>query len=427
VSARLLCLLLAFAAAVMPSRPAFAQSSATKPAEVVADVRVHGNQIVSDEDVLKIAGVTIGAPYSDALLAEITKRLKDSGKFESIDVLKRFASIEDASRIIVVIIVNEGPVRIVMPSDPAGAPVVKRRGFPNNLMIVPVLEGQDGYGLTYGARVAYPKPIGGNSRVSFPMTWGGTKRIAIELDRTFARGPFSRIEFGTGVQRRQNPAYDESDDRVRGWTRVLRVMGPFRAGGSTSWQKVSFGFTNDTFVTAGAELTFDTRENPVLPRNAVLVTASADHMWFESGGELTRMRIDANGYIGIGGQHVLVLHALGEAANAAEPLYLRSIMGGFSTVRGFETGFLTGDKMAAASIEWRIPVKSPLRFAKLGVTAFADAGTAYDYGQSFKQQPIYKGVGGTGWISIASFRLSMAVGYGIGSGTRVHVSGGIGF
>jgi hypothetical protein len=64
----------------MPSRPAFAQSSTTKPAEVVADVRVHGNQIVSDEDVLKIAGVTIGAPYSDALLAEITKRLKDSGK-----------------------------------------------------------------------------------------------------------------------------------------------------------------------------------------------------------------------------------------------------------------------------------------------------------------------------------------------------------
>jgi len=407
---------------------AFAQGSGTTQApEVVSDVRVHGNQIVPDDEVLKIAGVTIGAPYSDALLAEVTKRLKDSGKFESIDVLKRFASIEDASRIVVVIIVNEGPVRIVMPSDPGGTPVVKKRTFVSNLMFVPVLEGQDGYGLTYGARIAYPKPIGPNSRISFPFTWGGTKRLAVELDRTFSSGPFSRIEFGTAVQRRQNPAYEETDDRLRGWARAQRVMGPFRAGGSASWQRVNFGLTRDAFTSVGADLTLDTRENPVLPRNAVLVTTSADRLLFESGGELTSYRVDANGYIGIGGQHVLVLHFLTEVADQAEPLYLRSILGGFSTVRGFETGFLTGDKMAAGSIEWRIPVRSPMRFGKIGVTAFFDAGTAYDHGQAFSDQPIYKGVGGSAWISVASFRLSMAVGYGFGSGTHVHFSGGIGF
>jgi hemolysin activation/secretion protein len=159
----------------------------------------------------------------------------------------------------------------------------------------------------------------------------------------------------------------------------------------------------------------------------VLVTATADHMLFESGGALTRYRVDANGYIGIGGQHVLLLHVLTEAADQAEPLYLRSILGGFSTVRGFETGFLTGDKLAAGSIEWRIPVRSPLKFGKIGVTAFVDAGTAYDHGQAFIHQPIYKGVGGSAWINVASFRLSMAVGYGFGSGTHVHFSGGIGF
>jgi len=119
--------------------------------------------------------------------------------------------------------------------------------------------------------------------------------------------------------------------------------------------------------------------------------------------------------------------ALTEAANQAEPLYLRSILGGFSTVRGFETGFLTGDKMAAGSIEWRIPVRSPLRVGKIGVTAFFDAGTAWDHGQAFVDQHIYKGAGGTAWFSVASFRLSMAVGYGFGSGTHVHFSGGIGF
>jgi len=424
----LLCTLLAFGSLLLGGAVAFAQGSGTaQTPEVIVDVRVHGNQIVPDDEVLKIAGVTVGTPYSDALLAEITKRLKDSGKFESIDVLKRFASIEDASRIVVVIIVNEGPVRIVMPSDPNGTPVVKKRSFASNLMFVPVLEGQDGYGLTYGARVAYPKPIGPNSRISFPFTWGGTKRVAIELDRTFTSGPFSRIEFGTAVQRRRNPAYEQTDDRLRGWTRVQRVMGPFRAGGSVSWQRVNFGLTNDAFTSVGADLTWDTRENPVLPRNAVLVTTSADRLIFQSGGELTRVRVDANGYIAIVGQHVLVLHFLTEDANEAEPPYLRSILGGFSTVRGFETGFLTGDKMAAGSIEWRIPVRSPLRIGKIGVTAFFDAGTAWDHGQAFVDQHIYKGVGGSAWISVASFRLAMAVGYGFGAGTHVHFSGGIGF
>src|SRR4029453_14166050 len=135
------------------SQPPVQAQQAAK--EVVAEVRVHGNQIATDVEVPEIAGVSVWGPFPDAVLAEATKRLRDSGKFESVDVLKRFASIEDASKIIVVIIVNEGPVRIVMPADPAGGPVVKKRGFPNNLMIVPVLEGQDGYGLTYGARVAY--------------------------------------------------------------------------------------------------------------------------------------------------------------------------------------------------------------------------------------------------------------------------------
>ena len=90
-------------------------------AEVVAEVLVHGNQIVPDAEVKSLAGIVAGSPFNDALLAAVERRLKASGKFESIDVVKRFASIEDASRIIIVIIVSEGPVRIVMPGDP-GSP-----------------------------------------------------------------------------------------------------------------------------------------------------------------------------------------------------------------------------------------------------------------------------------------------------------------
>lgn len=395
--------------------------------EVIAEVRIHGNQIVADAEVLKISGVVIGTPYTDAILAEVTKRLKDSGKFESIDVLKRFASIEDASRIIVVIIVNEGPVRIVMPGDPTGLLQVKKRSFLSNLMFVPVLEGSDGYGLTYGARVAYPRPLGRNSRLSFPVTWGGTKRVGIEIERTFTHGPFNRLEVGAALQRKRNPAYDEQDDRTRGWARVTQSFGIVRAGATGGWQQVSFGAVSQSYASFAVDVTLDTRDNPALPRNAVLVTATAERVFFEHGAALTRTRVDANGYIGLFRQHVLQLHAVVEDANRPEPVYMRSILGGWSTVRGYKTGFLTGDTLVAGSIEWQVPITSPRSFGKLGVSAFADWGTAYEHGQAFKQQPLYRGVGGTVWFTIASFRLSMAVGYGQGSGTHVHFSGGFGF
>jgi len=395
--------------------------------EVVAEVRVHGNQIVPDDEVLALSGVVIGVPFNEAIITDATKRLRDSGKFETIDVVKRFASIEDASRIIIVIIVNEGPVRIVMPGDPNGAPQVRRRSFIRNLMFVPVLEGQDGYGLTYGARVAYPRIIGPNSRLSFPITWGGAKRVGVELERTFARGPFHRVEVGGALQRRRNPAYDEDDDRTRTWVRAQRTMGPVRAGGTGTWQQVYFGQTRDTFRSVGADVTIDTRENPALPRNAVLVTAVAEQLFFESGERLTRTRVEGFGYVGLFGQHVLVVHALREDANRPAPDYMRSILGGWSTVRGYKTGFLTGDSMAAGSIEWRAPVSSPVSFGKMGVSAFFDLGTAWDRGQSFLDQRIYRGAGGSVWFSVASFRISMAVARGLGFGTRVHFSGTLGF
>jgi len=388
---------------------------------------VHGNQIVPDAEVRTLAGIVVGSAFNDAMIAEITKRLKDSGKFESIDVVKRFASIEDASRIIVVIIVSEGPVRIVMPAD-QGAPVeVKKRSFIRNLMFVPMLEGSDGYGLTAGARIAYPKPIGENSRLSFPMTLGGMKRIGIELDKNLAHGPFSRVEFGGSLQQRTNPVYDQDDNRFRTWARAMRVMGPVRAGGTVGHQEVEFGGERDSFSHGGLDVTLDTRDNPALPRNAVLATAATEVLYFDSGQRVVRTRTEATGFIGLMGQQVLIIRALREDADTPQPPYLRSILGGWYTVRGFKTGFLSGDTMVAGTVEWRIPISAPMKIGKFGVSAFWDWGTAYEHGQSLRDQPIYKGVGGTAWFAVASVRMAMAVARGIGASTRVHFSGTVGF
>lgn len=405
-----------------PATPPTAQSG-----EVVSDILVHGNQIVPDADVKALAGIVVGARFDDAMIPEIVKRLKASGKFESVEVVKRFASIEDASRIVVVIVVSEGSVRIVTPRNASSPAQAQTRSFIRQLMFIPILEGSDGYGLTFGARIAYPKPFGAGTRLSVPLTLGGVRRTGLELEKTFSSGPISRIEVGTGVQDRRNPAYDVDDTRYRVWARAVRAMGHVRAGGTASWQSVTFGGQRETFSSIGADVTVDTRENPALPRNGVLATASVDRLALGTGPSITRTRVEATGFIATVGQQAVVIHLVREGASAPLPPYLRSILGGWWTLRGFRTGFRTGDTLVSGSIEYRLPLVSTKPIGRLGVSAFADWGTAYDRGESLSRQTFDRGVGGTVWFTVASIRLSMAVAHGLGGGTRVHFSGTFGF
>ena len=176
---------------------------------------------------LAIAGISPGTPFTATTVQEVTARLRGSKKFEDVQVLKRFASIEDPTQIALVIIVNEGPVKLERSGE--GLTVVRRRGL-GNLMFLPILFAEDGYGLTYGVRFAFVNKAGAQSRVSFPLTWGGSKRAAVELERRFASGPFTRIQSAVGVEQRTNPAYLEDDTRKRVWGRVERAMGRVRAG-----------------------------------------------------------------------------------------------------------------------------------------------------------------------------------------------------
>ncbi len=411
---------------------AFAEvaAQAAQAPETIAAIVVHGNQVVSDEDVLKMAGVTVGAPFTSSTIAEVTARLKATGKFESVEVLKRYASIDDFSKITLVINASEGPVRIAnmfgVPAGGAGPQVVKRPAW-RGLMFMPIFDAEDGYGVTFGARVAYPKVIGPRSRLSFPLTWGGTRKANVELERTFTSGPFSRLEFGGGIQQRRNPAYDENDRRERGWARAEKAFGDFRAGGTVGWQRVTFGETREDFQSIGADAIYDTRLDPILPRNAIFATASVERLAFESRDAIVRTRVDARGYVGLIGQQVLVMRALLEDANQPQPEYLRSLLGGWSNLRGFEPGFQTGDTLVAGSLEWRTPISSPLSFGKLGVSVFGDWGTVYEKGERFRDQTLHRDIGISGWMAVAGFRLSVGVAHGIGATTRVSFGGGLTF
>jgi len=357
----------------------------------------------------------------------VTSRLRDSKKFHEIQVLKRFASISDPSQIVLILVVNEGAVRIDTPGLPGSEPrVVKRSAF-RNLMFMPILSAEDGYGLTYGARLAYAGAAGRQSRVSFPLTWGGTKQAGVELDRPFKHGPLSRVTTGFTVQRQKNPAFLENDDRRRLWGRAERAVGPLRAGTTLGWQHVSFAGATDEIRSAGGDVSIDTRLDPLLPRNAVYGTASWEHLAFTSGGTTNRTRLEGRGYVGLIGQNVLEVRAVREDVDRPLPPYLKSILGGWSSLRGFKAGSFVGDTLVTGSAEIRVPLNSPLNVGKLGVSVFVDTGTAYDKGSHYSDQARHTGVGGSVWVTAAVFQMSLSVAHGLNGETRVNFGGGVRF
>jgi outer membrane protein assembly factor BamA len=411
--------------------PAPAQTprpAAPPPQGVVAEILVHGNYVTSDEDVIRLAGLEVGAAVGPDTIAGVAARLRATGRFEHVQVLERFASIADPSRIVVVIIVDEGPVRIAVPDDPdAPLRVVKRRGL-RNLMFMPILTFEDGYGATYGARLALADVGGERGRLSFPLTWGGLDRAGAEYDRTFTTGALSRVQAGAALQRQTNPAFREDDSRKRLWGRAERAIRAFRFGADAAWQRVSFAGTHDTVRSIGADAAFDTRLDPVLPRNAVYATASWERLSFASGGPATdRTRLEARGYVGLVGQTALVLRVVREDASRPLPPYLESLLGGWSTLRGFKAGAFVGDTLVLGSVELRVPLTSALSVGKLGVSLFVDTGTAYDKGQHLRDQILQTGIGGSVWVTVAAFHMGVSVAHGRGAGTRVNFGGGVSF
>src|SRR5207248_3425343 len=129
-------------------------------------IRVHGNVATPDDEIVRLAGVAIGSSVAPETPAEIEARLKAAKRFQRVDVLKRFASIDDPSRIVLVIVVDEGPVKIERTGDPDDPTrVVRTHG---GVLFLPLLSAEDGYGVTYGANFAVPNRLGKQSRVSFP-------------------------------------------------------------------------------------------------------------------------------------------------------------------------------------------------------------------------------------------------------------------
>lgn len=391
------------------------------PAEVLLEVRVQGNILTTEGEVVRLAGVVVGEPVTPEMPAEVEARLRKTDRFEQVQVLKRFASIADPSQILLVIILDEGPVSIDV--GPDGTTRVRRKGgLP--VQFLPMLDFVDGYGFSYGARVAVPVLLGADSRLSFPMTWGGLKQVGAELDLDRPRGALSalsRLQIGGSLSRRENPYYEEDDDRARAWVRAERAVVPWlRVGGIGGLQQASFADDTDRFNEFGADVVVDTRLDPALPRNAVYGRAAWSRLHFSDEDAAQRTELEGRGYLGLLGQSVLAVTVQRQDSNRTLPPYLRPLLGGMATLRGFAAGFEVGDTLAAGSVELLLPITSPLSFGKLGVSAFFDAGAVYDKGEHMVDQRFSRGAGGAVWFSAAFVRAYLAVAHGLGGSTRAH-------
>lgn len=400
-----------------------ATPSVSAPQGALVGVIVHGNHTTPDAEILRLAGLTIGQPCPEALPDEVADRLQASGRFRRVEVRRRSASIADPGAVVLVILVEE--LAGVSVDVPEPGPMRRLRA---GTMWMPVLDYEDGYGFTYGVRISIVDLAGRRSRVSAPLTWGGDRRAAIEVERTFERGIVTRLQARAAVSRREHPAFERADRRVRVDARAERALASwFRIGAGARWADIRFGGEPHRLAAAGLDLGIDTRQDPAFPRQAVQATAAFEHLWLAHGRDTVRLRADVRGYVGLAGRSVLALRTVHERAADPLPPFEQPLLGGAAVLRGYRAGHRVDDRLAAASAEVRLPLSSPLQAVQAGLAVFADTGTVYEAGSSLGRARFDTGIGAGVFVSAPLFALRVDVARGRGGATRGHVSLGVRF
>src|SRR4030095_10328580 len=100
--------------------------------------------------VISLSGLAVGGNAADPALHDAEEKLKASHRFDSVEVKRMFRSIDNPADILIMILIEE---RAGVSKDDLTPGPLKRFGAGS--LWLPVLNYQDGYGLTYGVRVAF--------------------------------------------------------------------------------------------------------------------------------------------------------------------------------------------------------------------------------------------------------------------------------
>jgi outer membrane protein assembly factor BamA len=379
-------------------------------AEAVAEVRFHGNYSIPDDEMARLSGVAVGLELSEGVLADIRQRLLRTKRFDWVEITRRYRSLTSQDEVVLVVTVREKP------------PASKK------IMFMPILTGSDEYGLTYGGRVTALDLLGAGERISFPLTWGGERRAAIE-SRFGLRTPIvDSFTAETAIYRRENPHFEIGDLRREVWGGVSRRFRNLEISWHTGWTGVEFGATSESFVSYGAGIAFDTRQDENLPRDAIYAGAGWEKMSLRGGGpDFNRYKLDLRGYKGLFGQAILAAQVFYHRSDGRLPDYQRPFLGGASTVRGYKPGEFIGDNLFLTSIELRMPMTSPLKIYHAGIDFFFDAGAVYEDGRKLADTNFKHGAGLGVFFLIAGFGIKVDVAHNLHDSARVHFSTGFRF
>ncbi len=420
----------AAALAAMPPAVAAAQERAAR--EAVVEIRVHGNLSLSDAEVIVLAGVELGDGAGPDLTEAVRERLEASGRFETIDVRRLYRSLTATDEVALVIVVRERPgARWRNPVARALAGVGRR------LMVAPIVDHREGYGVAYGALTSVVDALGVGSRLSVPATWGGHKRIGLEMEAPVPGPLVDRLRAGGWRGRRRHPYFEADDDRTGLEVAVERGLpGGFRLNGAAAWEDVRFAAGADRLFRSAVHLDYgDYRETPATARrNTVVVRAGVERLATVGGpGTVFRPRLDARAYAAAGGQAIVAARLFFAGASGPLPPYERALLGGSpaarGTLRGWPAGTAVGDRIAAASLELRLPVTSLLSEVQVGLRLFADTAAVYDAARSVRQARFLEGAGVGVFVMPPGFGFPFAidVAHDFAGGVRTHASAGFGF
>lgn len=370
----------------------------------IALVRVHGNHSITDAEVLEIAGVSQGDVFAPGEDRAIEQRLIQSGKFETVEVRIRHRSLDGSGDVALILLVEE------------------KSSAASRFMVGPILDWSDEYGVTVGGRVAIVD-LPADGRLAFPLSWGGKRQAGVEANFGDARVELSRW-------RQVNPHFDIPDNRLEigGAYRLRYQRAWFDLSGR--WSDVDFDGVEERFAALGVQAVLDTRIDPTVPGDAYYLGFDWRRLLFLNGSaspDVDQFVFDLRGYKRLIGQSLLAGQFYWSPATGPMPAYEQPYIGGGKTLRGTKAGRFIGDSTAIATVELRLPLTSPLSFARGGIHFFYDAATVYNDGESFGDADWHHGVGAGVFFNVAIVGVRLDVGWDLEGGTRFHIENGVKF
>ena len=403
---------------------ATAHTMSPQGVETLVDLRVHGNHSIPDDEVLALAGVAVGDTVAPDLVEAVTRRLDASGRFETVEVRKRYRSLTATDRVALVIVVRERVGASIRNRVLRTAVRLLRQS-----MVLPLLRYEEGYGVSYGARVSLLDVAGRGSRLSVPATWGGDRRAAVELDLPLPGRVADRLTVSGSRGQRRHPALGLDDDRttVRVGVRRLLPRG-FRLHADAARDDVRFGGGRDRLTRMAAGVAYGSPAITGVARDEAAVEASVERIAIDGrAAPIVRSRIDARAYIGAVGQSVVAARLQYAGASARLPPYEQPLLGGGATLRGWPVGARMGDRLLAASIELRLPMTSPIVTGDAGVRLFYDRAAVWDAGARVGDADFLDGAGVGLFLAAPMVELHLDVAHDLIGAVRVHAGAGVRF